>query len=254
MENVILGALPFIGLIGGLLSGFLGLGGGVIMLPLLTFVGGVPLKLATGTDLVHVFIAAAIGMSSHYRGGMVDLKAGLIVGMAGVMGGLAASFLSASISVPSLQFIYLFVVGLAILLLFIPLSIDHKNYEKGNFNKTAGIIIGLEVGILSGLLGVGGGFIIIPFMTYFLKIPLKVTIGTSLLIILVCSLGTLGAKFKVGHINPFVTLLVIPGSVMGALLGAHLSRKASVKSLHFILLSLLVLIFLTVGYKTFVRG
>ena len=107
------------------------------------------------------------------------------------------------------------------------------------------------MGILAGLLGVGGGFIIIPLMTYFLKIPLRVAIGTSLLIILISSLGTLGAKFKIGHVNLLITLLVISGSVIGAFLGAFISRRTHVKSLRLVLLSTLVLIFITVGYKTF---
>lgn len=220
------------------------------MLPLLTFIGGVPLKLATGTDLVHVLIASATAMLSHYRKGMVDLKAGVTVGMAGVAGGLMGSLLSVSLSTLSLQLIYLFVVGLAIILLFIPQKFGDQTYQKGNFNQTAGMVMGLGVGALAGLLGIGGGFIIIPLMTHFLQFPLRVAIGTSLLIILISSVGTLPVKFGVGHVNLLITLLVISGSVVGALVGAYVSRRTRVKSLRLILLSLLSLIFITVGYKT----
>ena len=68
MDDPILWALPFIGLVGGFLSGLLGLGGGVALLPLLTWVGRVPLKVATGNTLVQVMIAAATGLVAHYRG------------------------------------------------------------------------------------------------------------------------------------------------------------------------------------------
>jgi len=251
MENITVLALPLIGLIGGFLSGLLGLGGGVIMLPLLTFAGGVPLKLATGTDLVHVFIASLTGMYSHYRSGMVDLKLGLFLGIAGIVGGFAGSFLSVQLSTRSLQSIYLFVVALAIVLLLIPLKLDNESYKEGNFNKVFGMAIGIGVGSLGGLLGVGGGFVIIPLSIYLLKIPLRVTIGTSLLMILISSMGTLGAKFRVGHINLTITLLVVSGSVIGALLGARISRRIHVNSLRLALVSLLSLIFVTVGYKTF---
>lgn len=254
MENSIWVALPLIGLIGGFISGLLGLGGGVVMLPLLTFVGKVPLKLATGASLVHVFITSATGMFSHYRGRMVDLKAGLILGIAGVVGGLVGSFLSVPLSTRSLEYIYLFVVMIAVILLFIPQRLDDKNYNKGDFNKPAGIMIGLGVGSLTGLLGVGGGFIMIPLMTYFLKIPLRVTIGTSLLIILVISLGTLWAKFGVGHVNLLITLLVISGATIGALLGAYVSRRTPVKLLRLFLLFILILILFAVGYKTFLQS
>lgn len=251
MENISLTPLPLIGLIGGFLSGLLGLGGGVIMLPLLTLVGGVPLKLATGTSLVHVLVAAATGMLSHLHAGMVDFKAGFILGMAGIAGGFWGSFLSVPLSTRSLNFIFLFLVVSAIFFLFIPLKSDVETYIKGNFSKIEGILIGLGCGLLVGLLGVGGGFILIPFMIYTLRISLRVTIGTSLMVILISSLGTFGAKYGVGHIDVIITLLVIPGSVVGALLGAYVSRKIHIKFLRWILVSLLCLIFITVGYKTF---
>ncbi len=250
MENVVIWVLPLIGFIGGFMAGLLGVGGGVIMLPLLTFIGGVTLKLATGTSLAQVLIVSATGMLTHYRGGMVDLKAGLILGITGAAGGFGGSFLSVYLSTRSLEIIYLFVVSQAIILLFIPQKLEDEDYRKGDFNKVAGIATGLGVGSLAGLLGVGGGFIIIPLMTYVLKIPLRVAIGTSLLIILIISLGTLGAKFGVGHVNPFITVFVLSGSVVGAFLGPYVSLRSPVKLLRLILLLMLVLILITVGYKT----
>lgn len=251
MENIALPVLPLIGLIGGFLSGLLGLGGGVIMLPLLTFIGGVPLKLSTGTSLVHIIIASATGTLSHCRAGMVDFKAGLILGIAGIAGGFLGSFLSVPLSTHSLNLVFLFLVALAILLLFIPLKSDEGNYIKGSFNKIEGILIGLGCGFLVGLLGVGGGFILIPLMIYILRIPLRETIGTSLLIILITSLGTFGAKYGVGHIDVTVTFLVVSGSIWGSLLGAYVSRKTHIQFLRLTLISTLLLILFTVGYKTF---
>ena len=110
MDDPILWALPFIGLVGGFLSGLLGLGGGVVLLPLLTWVGRVPLKVATGTTLVQVMIAAATGLVAHYRRGMVDLTAGLVLGISGIAGGLVGSFLSGYLSTRLLEFIFLLIV------------------------------------------------------------------------------------------------------------------------------------------------
>ena len=249
--EVILEILPLLGLIGGFVAGLLGLGGGVVMLPLLAFVGHVPLRVATGTTLVQVILSAATGFYFHYRGGMVDVRAGLFLGIAGVGGGFAGSFLSEVLSDHVLQFIYLGVVGLAIVLLFVPLQLEEKVYRKGDFHKTTAIAIGLGVGLLTGLLGVGGGFIIVPLMIYVLRIPLRITIGTSLLIILVVSVGTIGPKVSIGQIDGWVTFLVTLGSVAGAFLGGHLSRRTPVKHLRFALLFILVLILLSVGWKTF---
>jgi uncharacterized membrane protein YfcA len=251
MENISLPLLPLIGLTGGFLSGLLGLGGGVIMLPLLTLVGGISIKLATGTSLVHILVAAVAGTLSHFRTGMVDFKAGLILGIAGIGGGCLGSFLSVPMSAQILNLIFLLLVVIAVLLLFAPLKSNNEAYRKGVFNKIEGILIGLGCGLLVGILGVGGGFILIPLMTYVLRIPLRVTIGTSLMIILITSLGTFVAKYGVGHIHLTITLLVISGSVVGALLGGYVSRKTHIKYLRLILIFLLCLIFISVAYKTF---
>jgi uncharacterized membrane protein YfcA len=251
MEHIVLPILPLVGLVSGFLSGLLGLGGGVVILPLLTFIGRVPLKMATGTALVHVVIASATGMFLHHRSGMVDLNAGLYIGMAGIGGGFLGTYLSVLLAVQSIQLIYLFVVILAVIVLFVPLELEDCGYRKGDLNKLLGMTIGLGVGSLTGLLGAGGGFILIPLMIYFLKIPLRITIGTSLCIILITSIATMGAKFKVGHIQNLITLLVISGSIAGALLGSYVSQKIHTKFLRIILIILLFLIFITVGYKTF---
>lgn len=251
MDQILWAALPFIGLLGGFFSGFLGLGGGVVMFPLLTLAGAVPVKLATGTDLVHVLIAAATSTVAHYRGGQVDTRAAFFIGLAGVSGGLLGSFLSVALSPLALQGIYLLVVGLGAVMLFISVPVKAEGYRKGDFNRAAAIAIGLGVGSLAGLLGVGGGFIVIPLMTYWLGIPLRVAIGTSLLVIFITSAGTIWAKFGVGHIHLSITLLVLSGSIAGALIGAYISRKTPVRYLRFSLLLILIMIFLTMGYKIF---
>lgn len=147
MDNIVFLLLPIIGLFGGFLSGLLGLGGGVIMLPLLTFVGGVPFKLSTGTTLVHIMISGASGALSHFRAGMVDFKAGLILGIAGIAGGFLGSFLSIPLSTHSLNLIFLFLVVSAIAFLFIPLKFDVEIYKKGHFNKIEGILMGIGCGL-----------------------------------------------------------------------------------------------------------
>lgn len=221
------------------------------MLPLLVFAGGIPLKLATGTDLVHVIIVSATGMLIHRRNGFVDSRAGFFLGIAGIGGGFVGSYLSVHVSNRSLLLVYLLVVATAIILLFIPQKLDNRDYRKGEFNKSLGIVIGFGVGCLAGLLGVGGGFIIIPLITYLLKIPLRIAIGTSLLIILITTLGTVFAKYSVGHINLHATILVLSGSFIGALLGARTSLRSPVKLLRLIFLFTLVMIFFFVCYKTF---
>jgi len=253
MGNTVLWILPFIGFFGGLIAGLLGLGGGVVIFPLLVFVGGIPLKLATGTGLLHIFFVSVIGGFIHHRRGKVDSKAGIFLGISGIVGGVVGSYLSLVLSDHSLQSIYLLVVILAIILLFIPQKLNHEGYKSGDFNRVFGVAIGFIVGCLAGLLGVGGGFIIIPLMTCLLKIPLRIAIGTSLLVIQITALGTILAKYSVGHIDLIITSLVLMGAVIGAILGAIVSLGSPVKLLRVILLSFLIMIFFYVGYKTFYK-
>ena len=251
MDDPVLWSLPMIGLIGGFLSGLLGLGGGVVLLPLLTWVGKVPLRVATGTTLVQVMIAAATGWIAHYRGGMVNLSMGLVLGISGVAGGLVGSFLSVYLSIRVLEFIFLFVVGGAIALLFAQgkLYDDPHPREGFDFNKVLGSSIGFGVGSLTGLLGVGGGFVVIPLMIRCLGLPLRVAIGTSLMAIFISSVGTLVVKYNIGQVHLLITLLVISGSTVGAWTGAYVSRRTPVDLLRMSLLTMLALIFLVVGYK-----
>jgi uncharacterized membrane protein YfcA len=116
MDDPVLWSLPMIGLIGGFLSGLLGLGGGVVLLPLLTWVGKVPLRVATGTTLVQVMIAAATGWIAHYRGGMVNLSMGLVLGISGVAGGLVGSFLSVYLSLLTMLALIFLAVGYKVIL------------------------------------------------------------------------------------------------------------------------------------------
>jgi hypothetical protein len=182
---------------------------------------------------------------------MVDTKIGIFLGLAGITGGLAGSFLSVLLSPFVLRLVYLSVVGLGAVILFLPAPLEFDAYRKGDFNRALGIATGLGVGALAGMLGVGGGFITIPLMTHFLKIPLRVAIGTSLLFIFITSLGTLWAKIGVGHIEASITLLVLSGSITGALIGPSVSRRMPVRFLRRTLIILLLLIFIVFGYKTF---
>ena len=249
MDDPVLWALPVIGLVGGFFSGLLGLGGGVVLLPLLTWVGRVPLKLATGTTLVQVIIAAATGVIIHHRGGTVDLRVGFVLGMSGIVGGLLGSFLCVYLSTRFLEWIFFLVVGIAITLFSTQQRLYGHPDTRRDFNNVAGSFIGFSAGSLTGLLGVGGGFIIIPLMIYCLDIPLRVAIGTSLLVILISSVGTLAVKYGIGQVNLLITLLVILGSVIGALFGAHVSRRVPVRFLHIALMMILVSLFLIAGYK-----
>ena len=161
-------ALTTIGLVGGFLAGLLGLGGGVIIIPLLVYGAGLPVKLATGVSVIQALFAAASGVTIHRKHRSVDTRLGLVLGVTGVIGGAVGSFGSAAITGRALLFTYSCLVLAAIALLFFAPRNEQPRPAPVDIWRAAPI--GLGVGVLAGILGLGGGFIIAPLLISVLKI------------------------------------------------------------------------------------
>jgi uncharacterized membrane protein YfcA len=224
MEIATAGELTIIGLIGGILAGFLGIGGGVIIIPLLLYGAGMSLKVATGVSMVQAFFATLSGLAVHRHNRTIDLRLGLTLGGSGLLGALVGAFGSALLTSRALLIVYFFLLVLSLfLLLFAPRK------EKPRAQARLGLIvpIGLAVGILAGMLGVGGGFIMIPLMISVLKIPTRVAIGSSLLVVLLTTLAGAAGKIATGQFDLQVAILVVVGSILGAQVGGRVNSKVS---------------------------
>src|SRR5450830_1442487 len=112
MDLITVGTLVIIGLVGGFMAGLLGLGGGIIIIPMLLYGAAIPLKLATGISMVQAFFATISGVMIHRRNRTVNVRLGVTLGMAGVMGALVGSFASASMQPKLLLSVYFSMVAL----------------------------------------------------------------------------------------------------------------------------------------------
>lgn len=256
----------------GFLSGLFGVGGGFLMTPLLIFIG-VPAPVAVGTEANQIVASSVSGVLAHWRRGNVDFKMGgvlLIGGFVGSSAGVALfkylQFIGQIDLVIKLCFvIFLGIIGAlmfwesirAIIRSRNPASRRRKLHKhnwlhglplKVRFRKSKLYIsailpfsIGAVVGVLSAIMGVGGGFIMVPAMIYLLGMPTSIVIGTSLFqIIFVTANVTFLQAVTVQTVDILLAVLLLAGAVIGAQFGSKYSVRMKGEQLR-ALLAIMVL-------------
>lgn len=233
-----------IGAIGGLLSGMLGVGGAVLLLPLLTLFAGLDIKAAAGLTIVQVVASSSISWAVYRRGSLVHGPLALVMGLSGAVGGLVAGYGSAGLSGRALEWVFFGVVVVAIALLLLP--IPEAPPESGGalppFNPLLAAGLGLLVGGLAGLLGSGGGFLIVPLLIGVMRLPVRLAIGTSPAVVLLSGAAGLAGKLISGQVDPLLAGALVAGAAPSAYLGTRLGRRMPPQALRLLLGTLLVLI------------
>jgi len=254
----------------GVLSGMFGVGGGFILTPLLFFVG-IPPTVAVATGANQIVASSFSGVLAHLKRRTVDLKMGMFL----LIGGLAGAALGVQVfswltALGQIELIvtltYVLFLGLIGGLMFIE-SLNalrksrHKTAKRGKHHswiqhmplKTRfrvsrlyisvipPIAVGFLVGFLSAIMGVGGGFIMVPAMIYLLGMPTKVVVGTSLFqIIFVAAYATIMHAYESQTVDAVLALTLIVSGVIGAQFGSVIGLKLKAEHLR-VLLSLMVL-------------
>lgn len=233
--------LFLLGLLGGFTAGLLGIGGGVILVPLLAYVGGLSFHMATAVSLVQVFFAAVSGVSRHFRLGNVSLRTAIIMGLGSSFAATIASATAPSIPAHWLQIGFLILVTVSGALLMVPKK-ESTATGVPSASPFALVGLGLVAGTMAGLLGAGGGFIMVPMMIYALGFRTKLAIGTSLATVLIGSFSGVAVKFATGQIEVLLAGVVVAGGLIGAQFGAWACNRASPVLLRRILSGILFLV------------
>ena len=257
----------------GMLSGLFGVGGGFLITPLLFFIG-IPPTVAVATGANQVVASSVSGVLAHIKRRTVDFRMGIVLLAGGLLGsalGIWAFNLLSRLGQIDLvvQLSYVVFLGLIGLLMLqeslralrrarkgpaAPIKRHqhlwvHKLPLKMKF-RTSGLyisvapplLVGLLVGVLAAIMGVGGGFIMVPAMIYLLGMPTKVVIGTSLFqIIFVTGFTTFMHAWTNQSVDLMLAMLLIIGGVVGAQIGTRIGAKLRAEQLR-ILLALLVLV------------
>ena len=270
--NILL--IIFIGMVVGGLSGLFGVGGGFLMTPLLIFLG-IPPAVAVGTEAPHVLASSVSGVVAHWRRKNVDFKMGFFLLIGGVVGStvgvnlfkLLRGFGQIDMVIQMLFLIFLGFIGFSMAFESARTTISkyrttssirtklhqhswiHGLPFKIRFHRSKlyisaipPIIIGFFVGLLSAMMGVGGGFIMIPAMVYILGMSTNVVVGTSLFqIIFVTANSTFFQSYLNQTVDIVLAALMIIGGVIGAQIGASIGTKLKAEYLRGIL-AIIVLI------------
>jgi hypothetical protein len=236
----LLATLLALGLGGGFLSGLLGLGGAIFMIPLLLYVppllgvGLLTMKEGAAVSMVQVLSASLTGVLVHNKNRFVSRKLLLTMGVMNAIGNLAGSLFSKQTKSEFLLAIFASLAVIAAVVMFIPRREQGQDVapEDVRFNKPLAAVISLAIGCFGGMVGAPGAFLYIPVMIYILGIPTRIVIGSTLGIVLLGAItGTIG-KMATGQIIwPYAIALVI-GTVPGAQLGGTVSKKVNTKHLR----------------------
>jgi uncharacterized membrane protein YfcA len=273
-------ALPVVvglGFVVGFLSGVFGVGGGFLMTPLLIIIG-IPPTVAAASDSNQIVAASASGTYAHYRLGNVDFKMGIFLLAGGVLGGTGgvqiikilrqmgnADFLINVTYVAMLGFVggYMLLESLsgmhtakdrglippkagkstyASLLKRLPFQ---TRFEKSGIDLSSlvPLFLGALVGALAAIMGVGGGFVMVPVMVYLLRMPMHVVVGTSLFqVLFTCIDVTIMQAYSNRTVDFVLALLLLVGSSLGAQIGARLSVRLKEDQLKIFLAALVLLV------------
>lgn len=244
-------ALFLLSVIGGFVSGLLGVGGAVILIPMmlavppLLGVGELDMKQVAGISIIQVLAASASGYLSHRKGGFADnrvlLAMGLPMGLCSLAGGYCSDFVEGEVLL--VIFGVLVVVAFLILVTRKPRPESEQTIKATlEFNLPLSVVIGAAVGFAAGMIGAGGGFILIPLMIAALNIPVRVAVGSSLGIVFIGAImGSVG-KLISFQIEWLYVLPALLGAIPASRLGAYVSKSISAASLKALLV---VLVFLT---------
>ena len=219
----------------GVLLGLLGGGGSILTVPMLVYVLKTDPKTAIVTSLIIVGISSLIALIPHARRHSVCWKSGLMFGLAGTLGAYGGGRLTVFFSSDALMALF----GLVTLITGLAMLRPRKTAKPDLEARIGGAVCPLKipmpkvlfdgffVGVLTGLVGVGGGFLIVPALTMLVRLPMQAAVGTSLLVIVMNAVA--GLMGYAGHValDLDLTATVTGWSVFGAIIGGVLSTRIS---------------------------
>jgi uncharacterized membrane protein YfcA len=235
----------------GIIGAMLGLGGGIIIVPLLIFLLGIPIHIASGASIVAVVATSSAAAVTYVREEMTNMRLGMFLELATTVGAVTGAFLTSVASEEILKIIFGLSLLYAAAMMYIQsrktkrswvqqyndtlaekLSLNGKYYDVargetisyGVNHTTLTLAISYLAGIVSGLLGIGGGGIKVPTMNVVAGVPMKVAVATSNFMIGVTAAASALVYIRNGFCDAFITTPVVLGTLLGAFIGARLVR------------------------------
>ena len=209
--------LVLVGVFIGTMSGFFGIGGGMILTPIL-LVLGFDIKSAIGISIMQMVFSSIFGSYLNYKKGLLLLGEGMFVGAGGFMGGFIGGYVTGYVSDDILQVLFFALLLFALFRLLY--SKDHDdNGQTKTLPKPLLFLIGLVTGIFAITLGIGGSIILTPLLVGILHYPIKKAVSVGLFFVVFSSVAGLISRLSIGSIDFDNGLIVATSSLLGVVLG-----------------------------------
>ncbi|WNM25976.1 sulfite exporter TauE/SafE family protein [Demequina capsici] len=213
-----------VGLLAGLMSGLFGVGGGIVTVPLLTLVLGFDHRRAAGTSLAAIVPTAAVGVVSYASHGSVAWVAALILAVAAVVGAQLGTWLLHRLPLNALRWGFVGFLAVVAVMLFVVVPSRDAGLHLTWLSGLGLVVVGLASGVLSGLLGVGGGVVVVPALMLLFGTSDLLARGTSLLMMIPASASGTVSNLRRGNVDVRAAILVGASACLTTALGAHLAK------------------------------
>jgi uncharacterized protein len=256
------------GLVAGAFGAMLGLGGGILIVPLLTLAFGLPLAAAVGTSLICVVATSNGGAAVNLAAGRADVRLGLVLGAATVVGAIVGALLGGVLPERALAGLFAAILAYTTVAMLrglrsgpgraadgevdptVPDGPEAPSYRTRRLPLALGGAVG--AGSVSGLLGIGGGVVTVPLLHLLMRAPLRVAVATSNYMIGITGAAGAYAYLLRGEIDPRQAAPVVLGVVVGAAVGARIGPR--VRSTWLTIIFAVVLTYVTVAMLRLALG
>ncbi|MGC9010137.1 MAG: sulfite exporter TauE/SafE family protein [Sulfolobales archaeon] len=240
------------GLVAGILGSMFGLGGGFLMVPLLTFLGS-DIRVSIGTSATAIFFNSLSATISYSRSKLVIYRAGLIIALIAILGAYLGARATKLVDTSTLRILF----GSALILVSVRMIYDtfkkralqEQKIRWGTKTYIELLLGGFLSGLVAGLLGVGGGVINVPLLSY-LGFTIHQAVATSSMAITITTVSSAATHYLIGNVNLYLATLLTPTLIIGAQIGSAIAKRTSSKKLRIGFSILLVLIALRMILET----
>jgi uncharacterized membrane protein YfcA len=227
-----------LGLVGGTLSGLLGIGGGLVIVPLLLYApvwlsfDSIDIRTATAVAVVQVTAATLSGTIAHRRRGSVYLRLAVTMSVASASGALIGGVISVWVPPGLLLLTTASLATIGALLMFLPARVDDLDVgAQPPFNLVVVVVSGLVIGLVIGMNG-SGAFLMMPTLIYLVGLPTQIAIGTVLAVGFPTSLAAALGKIATGQVPLALAGIVVLGAIVGAQVGSWIGARTSARVLR----------------------
>ncbi len=209
----------------GLTLGLFGGGGSILTVPLLVYIAGVPAKQAIAMSLFVVGVTSAVSAIGHARAGRIRWRTGLVFGAAGMAGAYGGGLLGPHLPEALLLTAFALMMAATAIAMIRGRGAPRRPPERPDPPITHVVAEGVIVGVVTGLVGAGGGFLVVPALVLLGGLPMSVAVGTSLIVIAMKSFAGLAGYLQSTPVDWSIALSVTTAAVVGGLVGGRLARR-----------------------------